>query len=130
MHLRLYLRRYLRRCAAVAMLFASVAIAYAEEAKPAAAPTAPTAAPALSESKFLSALYSEISRRTPEQNPAGPGEVVASFRVNASGKVDKVTIDKTSSPAHAEIVKKILASVLVPAPPGGSMDVGQTFKFH
>jgi hypothetical protein len=27
-------------------------------------------------------------------------------------------------------VKKILASVEAPPPPGGSMDVGQTFKFR
>jgi len=44
--------------------------------------------------------------------------------------VDKVTIDKSSSPAHAELVRKILGSVQAPPPPGGSMDVGQTFKFH
>lgn len=124
----------MRRCAAIALLFAGVASAYAEETKPVASPPAPAVTPAaastMSESKFLSALYSEISKRTPQENAAGPGEVTASFRVNASGKVDKVTIDNTTSPAHAEIVKKILANVQVPAPPGGSMDVGQTFKFH
>ena len=30
----------------------------------------------------------------------------------------------------SEAVKKILASVEAPPPPGGSMDIGQTFKFH
>ena len=128
---------------------ASANCAFAEAAKPAASPAAApaaakpaspapatkpaTSAPtsgAMSESKFLSALYAEIARRTPEDNAAGPGEVTASFRVSASGKVDKVTIDKTTSPAHAEIVKKILAEVSAPPPPGGSMDVGQTFRFH
>jgi outer membrane biosynthesis protein TonB len=107
--------------------------------KPAAATPAPAAKPAaqpapagsgMSESKYLSALYAEIARHTPEDNPAGPGEVTASFVVGPSGKVEKVTIDKTSSPAHAEIVKKILAAVLTPPPPGGAMDVGQTFKFR
>lgn len=90
---------------------------------------APAAAP-LSESKFLAVLYSEIVKRTPSESPAGAGEVTASFRVNGAGKIDKVTIDKTTSPALAELVKKILAKVAVPPPPGGSMDVGQTFKFH
>lgn len=103
-------------------------------AAPVAAPAqkpAPQAAPTgLSESKYLSLLYSEIARRTPEENAAGPGEVTASFVVGASGKVEKVTIDKTTSPAHAEIVKKILADVVTPPPPGGPMDVGQTFKFR
>lgn len=97
-------------------------------AKPAAA--AAPAQPAMSESKYLSLLYSEISRHTPEDNPSGPGEVTASFVVGPSGKVEKVTIDKTTSPAHAEIVKKILSQVVTPPPPGGSMDVGQTFKFR
>lgn len=96
----------------------------------AAAPAAPAPAGTMSESKFLSALYSEIAKHTPQENASGPGEVTASFHVNAAGKIDKVTIDKTTSPAHAEIVKKILASVAAPPPPGGSMDVGQTFRFR
>jgi hypothetical protein len=84
----------------------------------------------MSESTYLSLLYSEIAKHTPQENSAGPGEVTASFIVGASGKVEKVTIDKTTSPTHSEIVKKILASVAVPPPPGGTMDVGQTFKFR
>ncbi|GLI91772.1 energy transducer TonB [Methylocystis echinoides] len=102
--------------------------------KPAAPPpaaTVPAAPPAaLSESKYLSLLYSEIARHTPEDSPAGPGEVTASFIVGPAGKIVKVTIDKTTSPAHAEIVKKILSEVVTPPPPGGSMDIGQTFKFY
>lgn len=123
----------------LALLAASAA--HAETAKPARAPTpartptpatavAAAPAPALSESKFLSALYSAIAKRTPQASPAGDGEVTASFHVNAQGKIDKVTIDKTTSPALAEAVKKILSSVEAPPPPGGSMDVGQTFKFR
>jgi TonB family protein len=128
--------------------------AHAENAKPTAAPKrnatrtpapapkpaapAPTqgsaapaaAAPAMSESKFLGALYAAIAKQTPAESPAGEGEVTASFHVNAQGKIDKVTIDKTTSPALAESVKKILSSVEAPPPPGGSMDVGQTFKFR
>ena len=108
----------------------------ARPATPTAAPAttggapAPAAAPAMSESKFLGALYTAIAKRTPSESPAGEGEVTASFHVNAQGKIDKVTIDKTTSPALAEAVKGILASVQAPPPPGGSMDVGQTFKFR
>ncbi|MBG0798952.1 energy transducer TonB [Methylocystis sp. L43] len=91
---------------------------------------APAAAPAMSESKFLGVLYTAIAKQTPSESPAGDGEVTASFHVNAQGKIDKVTIDKTTSPALAETVKKILSSVEAPPPPGGSMDVGQTFKFR
>ncbi len=149
------LARLLTLAAALVALAAHVA--HAENAKPAAAPaqapassqtpaptrtatptapatpqgaTAPAAAPALSESKFLGALYTAIAKQTPTESPAGEGEVTASFHVNAQGKIDKVTIDKTSSPALAEAVKKILSSVEAPPPPGGSMDVGQTFKFR
>ena len=103
--------------------------------KPAAPATtqgaaAPSAAPAMSESKFLGVLYTAIAKQTPSESPAGDGEVTASFHVNAQGKIDKVTIDKTTSPALSETVKKILSSVEAPPPPGGSMDVGQTFKFR
>ncbi|TXT42636.1 MAG: SH3 pleckstrin-like and PDZ/DHR/GLGF domain-containing protein, partial [Methylocystaceae bacterium] len=91
---------------------------------------APAAAPVMSESKFLGALYTAIAKRTPAESPAGDGEVTASFHVNAQGKIDRVTIDKTTSPALSETVTKILSSVEAPPPPGGSMDVGQTFKFR
>lgn len=84
----------------------------------------------MSESKYLGVLYGEIAKRTPPESDAGPGEVTASFHVNSAGRIDRVTIDKTSSPAHAEIVKQILSGVVTPTPPGGAMDVGQTFRFH
>lgn len=96
---------------------------------PAAAPASP-AAPVMSESKFLGALYSEIEKHTPVENTLGDGEVTASFHVNAAGRIDRVVIDKSSSPTHAAAVKQILGAVVAPPPPGGSMDVGQTFKFH
>jgi len=92
--------------------------------------TAPAPQSTLSESKFLSALYAEIARRTPQDNALGEGEVTTSFHINASGRVDRVTIEKSTSPLFSEAVKKILASVEAPPPPGGSMDIGQTFKFH
>ena len=113
----------------------TTAPARAAAPKPAAPATtggaaAPSAAPAMSESKFLGVLYTAIAKQTPSESPAGDGEVTASFHVNAQGKIDKVTIDKTTSPALAETVTKILSSVEAPPPPGGSMDVGQTFKFR
>jgi hypothetical protein len=109
-----------------AFLFAN---AVAAQTPPAAGPAGP-APSTMSESKFLGALYSEIERNTPQENALGDGEVTASFHVNAAGKIDRVKIDRTTSPSHAEAVKKILSAVAAPPPPGGSMDVGQTFKFH
>jgi len=96
-----------------------------------AAPAAPEPAGALSESKFLSQLYAEIARHTPAKSPAGAGEVKASFHVNPQGKIEKVVIEKTSSPALAAAVKKILAAVQAPPPPAqGDPDITQTFRFH
>jgi outer membrane biosynthesis protein TonB len=121
------------------LIFAAALAAFgarAEDVKPPPAQAAATPAPAaeapaaLSQSKFLGLLYSEIARHTPPENNAGAGDVAASFHVNAQGKIDKVVIERTTSAAHAEIVKKILASVQAPPPPGGSFDVSQSFKFH
>lgn len=117
-----------RRISLVVAACLASGLARAEPANT-AAPASPPAA-AMSESKFLGVLYAEIAKRTPEDNPAGPGEVRASFIVGQDGRIGKITIDRTTSPAHAEIVKKILGDVQAPAPPGGSMDVGQTFNFH
>jgi outer membrane biosynthesis protein TonB len=128
------------RAAAIVIGSLAAAGVCAQETKPApqappvvaGANATPVQAPssALSQSKFLGLLYAEIARRTPPQNPAGKGEVSASFHVNALGKVDKVVIDKSTSPAHAELVKKILAAVQAPSPPGGGTDISQSFKFH
>lgn len=95
-----------------------------------AAPAKPAPASGMSESKFMGLLYAEIEKHTPEENPAGPGEVTASFVIGPSGRVAKVTIDKTTSPAHAELVKKILSDVVTPPPPAGATDYGQTFRFR
>lgn len=95
-----------------------------------AAPVAEAAPSGLSQSKFLGLLYSEIAKRTPTTNDAGPGSATASFHVDASGRIDKVTIAVSTSPAHAEIVRNILDGLQGPPPPGGSYDLSQTFNFH
>jgi len=131
------------RAASPILLAAFATACGAARAEPATTPPAPSveapkpalaaspAAPVLSESKFLSALYAEIARVGGlDETELGEGEVTASFHVDASGKVDKVAIDKSTSPAHAEAVKKLLAAVKAPPAPGGGMDIGQTFKFH
>jgi hypothetical protein len=107
--------------------------ARAPAAKPKAArapAVKPQPAAGMSQSKFLGALYSEIARRRPEKNSAGPGVVQASFRVNAAGKIDNVSIKNSTSPAHAEVVKRILTKVQAPPPPSGVFEGAQEFKFH
>jgi protein TonB len=78
----------------------------------------------------LGALYAEIARRTPENSPAGAGEVTASFHVNAQGKIENIVIEKSTSDALAKAVKEILGRVQAPQPPGGGYDLSQGFRFH
>lgn len=108
-------------------LFAIAAQAAGDANGPAPAAPAPSG---LSQSKFLGLLYSEIAKRTPMASPAGPGSATASFHIDAAGKVDKVTIAQSSSPKHAEIVRKILTGLETPPPPGGSFEGSQRFNFH
>jgi hypothetical protein len=104
----------------------------AGEAKtiPAPAVATPTVSSGLSQSKFLGLLYSEIAKRTPMSNASGAGSATANFHIDASGRVDKVTIARSSSAKHAEIVRKILIGLQAPPPPAGSFDGTQTFNFH
>lgn len=123
----------MQRAASLAFIvaLASAHAASGETVKPAAAsPAAAQAASSLSQSKFIGLLYAEIARRTPPDNPAGPGEAMASFRVNAEGRVDKIDIVKSTSPAHAEIVRSALSKVVAPPPPGGVFEASQIFAFH
>jgi len=126
--------------ATLVLLFALPAAgAFATEADKASAPSAPalttpaltTPAPSgLSQSKYLGLLYSEIAKRTPTASPAGAGSATANFHIDAAGKVDKVTIAQSSSPKHADIVRKILTGLETPPPPGGSFEGSQRFNFH
>lgn len=117
-----------RAALATIMCLCAGAVGAAEEKQPASA-VAP-APSGLSQSKFLGLLYSEIAKRTPTKNDAGPGSATANFHVDAAGRVDKVIIAASTSPAHAEIVRKILAGLQGPPPPSGSFDGSQKFNFH
>jgi hypothetical protein len=119
------------RRTAIIVLLVSLTAASAGAQESTLAPQAAAPAPVLSQSKFLGLLYAEIAKRIPEKNRLGAGEVKASYHVNPQGKIDRVVIEKASTPAHAELVKKILASVQGPPPPAnGDPDISQTFKFH
>ncbi|WP_246721978.1 energy transducer TonB [Methylosinus sp. H3A] len=127
----------MKRATLVLLLALPAAGAFATEADKAGVPAAPaapapatTASSGLSQSKFLGLLYSEIAKRTPTTSPAGAGSATANFHIDAAGKVDKVTIAQSSSPKHAEIVRKILTGLETPPPPGGSFEGSQRFNFH
>ncbi|PWB83892.1 MAG: energy transducer TonB [Methylocystaceae bacterium] len=117
----------MKRTALALVLCLCAGAGAAEEKQPEQAAAAPSG---LSQSKFLGLLYSEIAKRTPAKNEFGPGSATASFHVDASGRIDKVTIDPSSSPKHAEIVRDILTGLQGPPPPGGSFDGSQKFNFH
>jgi protein TonB len=112
------------------LTFALLMLAGAARAAGESSPVTPPAPPSgLSQSKFLGLLYSEIAKRTPTVSP-GPGSATASFHIDASGKLDRVTIAQASSAKHGEIVRKILTGLQVPPPPTGSFEGSQKFNFH
>jgi hypothetical protein len=109
---------------------ASASAPAASATSPAAPAAAEVPSGSMSQSKFLGLLYSEIAKRTPKTSKVGRGSATASFHVDAAGRVDKVTIFKSTSPKHAAAVRQILAGLQGPPPPGGSFDLSQTFNFH
>ena len=75
-------------------------------------------------------IAGKIAARAGGKNPHGAGEVVAAFRVNDDGKIDQITIKKSSNPALADHVRKILSGVKAPPPPEGPILLGQPFNFR
>jgi TonB C terminal len=79
---------------------------------------------------YKNLIASKIAARARVKNPAGAGEVQAAFRVNEEGHIDQIIIKKSSSPALAEHVKRILSGVSAPPPPEGPLLLGQPFNFN
>ena len=71
----------------------------------------------------------EIRRHSPEQTSVH-GNLSVRFTIGASGRVVSHKIISASDPALGSEVDKILASVHVPPPPGGSFTADQLFVFH
>ncbi len=74
-------------------------------------------------------VAAEIKRHSPEQTNVH-GNLSVRFTIGASGRVVSHKIINASNPALNSAVDKILASVHVPPPPGGSFTANQLFVFH
>ena len=74
-------------------------------------------------------VAAEIRRHSPEETNVH-GNLSVRFTIGASGRVVSHKIISASDPALGSEVDKILASVHVPPPPGGSFTANQLFVFH
>jgi len=74
-------------------------------------------------------VAAEIRRHSPEETSLH-GNLSVRFTIGASGRVVSHKIISASDPALGSEVDKILASVHVPPPPGGSFTANQQFVFH
>jgi outer membrane biosynthesis protein TonB len=74
-------------------------------------------------------VAAEIRRHSPGETSLH-GNLSVRFTIGASGRVVSHKIISASDPALGSQVDKILASVHVPPPPGGSFTANQLFVFH
>jgi hypothetical protein len=84
----------------------------------------------MSVAAYKTLIAAKIAAKARGKNPAGPGEVQATFRVNDEGQIDQIQIKKSTSPALAAHVKNILSGIHAPPPPEGAMFLGQPFRFN
>jgi outer membrane biosynthesis protein TonB len=74
-------------------------------------------------------VAAEIRRHSPEKTRLH-GKLSVRFTIGVSGRVVSHKITSASDPTLGSEVDKILASVHVPPPPGGSFTANQLFVFH
>jgi outer membrane biosynthesis protein TonB len=74
-------------------------------------------------------VAAEIRRHSPGETSLH-GNLSVRFTIGASGRVVSHKIISASDPALGSEVEKILASVHLPPPPGGSFTANQAFVFH
>lgn len=83
----------------------------------------------MSQSAYKALLAAAIRSHTPGSSAVGEGTAQCSFHVSAGGGITGISASG-SSPAHAALARRILASVHAPAPPGGGFFASQSFHFH
>ena len=126
-------------CVFVALLFTGAAYAKESDDASAAANKPSPAIGAQSKAKgekskadhkaYARRVAAEIRRHSPEATGLH-GNLSVRFTIGASGRVVSHKIISASDPALGSEVDKILASVHVPPPPGGSFTANQLFVFH
>lgn len=83
----------------------------------------------MSQSAYKALLIAAIRRHVPASTAAGEGTANVSFHVTASGAITGVNATG-STPAHAALARRIIASVHAPPPPDGAFFASQNFHFH
>jgi hypothetical protein len=80
--------------------------------------------------RYKTSVAGLIAAQARKYGSIGAGSAMATFRINASGRVDHVEIRSSSSQKHAALARKILAGVRADAPPEGPFTLGQKFIFN
>ncbi|WP_036293048.1 hypothetical protein [Methylosinus sp. PW1] len=93
------------------------------------APEGQSQSDGMSQSAYKALLAAAIRSHTPGSSALGEGTAHCTFNVTAGGGITSVSASG-SSPAHAALARRILASVHAPPPPGGAFFASQSFHFH
>lgn len=83
----------------------------------------------MSQSAYKALLAAAIRRHTPGTSSAGEGSASVTFHVTAGGGITGISASG-STPAHAALARRIMASVHAPPPPSGGFFASQNFHFH
>ncbi|WP_159728828.1 hypothetical protein [Methylosinus sp. Ce-a6] len=93
------------------------------------APEGQSQSEGMSQSAYKAMLAKAIREHTPGSSALGEGTAQCSFHVTAAGGITSISASG-SSPAHAALARRILASVHAPPPPSGAFFASQSFHFH
>jgi protein TonB len=83
----------------------------------------------MSQSAYEALLAAAIRRHTPATSNVGEGTATVTFRVISGGGVTGISATG-STPGHAALARRIMASVHAPPPPDGGFFASQNFHFH
>lgn len=83
----------------------------------------------MSRAAYGALLAAAIRRYVPATTALGEGSASVSFHVTAGGGISGISASG-STPAHAALARRIIASVRAPPPPGGDFFASQGFQFH
>ena len=83
----------------------------------------------LSRASYAALLSAAIRRHVPSSSTLGPGTASCSFHVGPGGGMAGIGCSG-SSPAHAALLHRAIASVQAPPPPGGGFFASQAVNFH
>jgi len=84
----------------------------------------------LSKANYLRLLAAEIRRHTPRRVDISVGSADVAFTIGASGRVARYEMTSVTNRAQVEpFVRRIMAAIRMPPPPGGAFETMQSFRF-